>query len=195
MSVWGDIRRHLYEYTGIDLGLAKDAEDLARLVRKHADLIGELKDLPKDQRFTSYPNPNWDHPTPVEGRSQRRVERLPGEGMRMKIRGLYFALVNMETTAKVVVGRPEQEEALEFLRHWNNDVRTGKEGAKEYSAQVDTGHHFYNLIGVWPWSFRAGLVAFRYARIEGQSTAAPVQESSPSGDDQDTGRQGLEEGA
>lgn len=168
---WASIREALYSYTGIDFGLAMDPEDLARLVRKHAALIGELVDLPKDQRFTAQPNPNWAFPSPVEGRTKTRKERLPGDGMRMKVRGIYLELVNMETSTQAVVARPEQEEAIEFFQHWNEEVLTGAEGSKDYSAQVDTGTHFYTLVGVWPWTFRAGLVAFRYAKIEDVPTS------------------------
>lgn len=191
---WAEIRKHLYAYTGIDIGLAKSAEDLARLIRQHAALIGELTDLPSDQRFTAYPEPNWAFPTPVEGRTKKRQERLPGDGMRMKIRGMYLELVNMETQHQVIVARPEQEDALPFLKHWNGEVRAGVEGAQSYAAHVDTGTNFYTLVGVWPWSFRAGLVAFRYDRIEDEP-ATTVQARSAEEDDQDEGRQSVESGA
>lgn len=166
VSGWAEIRKHLYHYTGIDFGLAASAEDFARLVRKHAALIAELVNLPEDQFFTVYPEPNWAFPSPIEGRTKVRKERLPGDGMRMKVRSIYLELVNMETKTQTIVARPEQEEAVEFLKFWNEEVRNGVEGAKDHSAQVDTGTHFYTLVGVWPWSFRAGLVAFRYERIE-----------------------------
>lgn len=165
---WAEIRRQLYLHTGIDFGLPTDAENLAFLVRKHALLIGELAELPAEQRFTPYPEPNWSHPTPVEGRTQKRVSRLPGDGMRMKIRGLYLDLVNMETQNQIIVARPEEEEALKFFKHWSEEVKQGKEGAKEYAAHVDTGTRYYSLTGVWPWSFRAGLVAFRYDTISNE---------------------------
>lgn len=158
---WADLRRALYATTGIDFGLCRNTDELAAQVRKHAQLIADLVDLPQDQVFTISPEPNWAFPTPVEGRTQKRKTRLPGDGMRVRIRGCYLEVRRLDESEKILIARPEQEGGISFFQRWQNDVKQEGLTWQKYSGEVDTGTRLLILVGVWPWSIRNDLIAFR----------------------------------
>lgn len=87
--------------------------------------------------------------------------------MRMRVRAQFLEVVKHDSLESgVIVARPEQENALTFFQKWGEDVKSEGSTWQKYSAEVDVGNGLLTLVGVWPWSFRGSLIAFKYDRVE-----------------------------
>lgn len=159
---WAQIRRALYLKTGIDFGLFNNPDHMAKKIREKAHLIGELTSI-KQEEFTIYPEPNWTHPTPVQGRTKLRRKRLPSGPMTAHIREKYVDVVKFEPKDGTLICRVE--DPAYFLR-WIKDIREDGSQHHVYTAEVDTGNDLCSLKKVWPWTVRRYeteiLVAFRF---------------------------------
>ncbi len=159
---FAQLRRVLYENTGIDFGLCSDIDDLGKKIRAQASLIGELSEehFLNRKTFTTHPSPNWAHATPVQGRTKVRTqtELQTPTFESQQVKGTIVSFTG-EHEGTLTVNFCAEHEG--FLCMWIGLLNQGAKHAQKPANLYYGGKHYQMVC--WPLRYtERGVVLFRY---------------------------------